>query len=152
MSTAEESNLLMHARREMALLRGPDPEPDEMQDLIDRCVFDMLRIFGEQGHSGSSASYTIACIEKILRFEPITPLTGTDDEWVEVAEEDGKPLFQNARCGHVFKVGTDGEAYDIDGFVFRDPDGSTWTNHESRRPVVFPYTPKTEIVDRSSDD
>jgi hypothetical protein len=152
MTDTQESNLLTHARRELAALRGPNPEPDEMQDEMDKCVLDVVRIFADQGHSGSSAAYAIGCIEKVLRFEPITPLAGTDDEWVEVAEEDGKPLFQNARCGRVFKVGADGEAYDLDGFVFRDPDGSTWTNSESRRPVTFPYTPTTEVVDRADPD
>jgi len=46
----------------------------------------------------------------------------------------------------VFKDET-GEAYDINGKVFREPSGSCYTSFESRVPVTFPYTPTTEYVD-----
>lgn len=141
----DENNLMAHAKRELALLRGPDFDPVEdggMQDEIERCILDMVRVFSEQGHSGSSAAYTIGCIEKLLRFEPVTPLTGADDEWVEV----GHGLEQNSRCGHVFRE--NGEAYDIEGRVFREPDGGAYTSRDSRVPVTFPYTPTTEYIDR----
>jgi hypothetical protein len=134
-----ESNLVKHARRELALLRSG--EPDDMQDAIERHIFKMLREFSKEGHSGFSAKYTINLLEKLLRFEPVTPLTGSDDEWMEV----GDGCFQNRRCGHVFK-GEDGRAYDIDGRVFVEPDGAAFTSRDSRVYVTFPYVPKTEYV------
>jgi hypothetical protein len=55
-------------------------------------------------------------------------------------------LFQNVTCGHVFKE--NGEAYDGEGGIFRDPDGSCFTSKDSRVPVTFPYFPNREYVDR----
>ncbi len=139
-----ESNLVRHARRELALLRGD--EPCELQDAIERNVLAMMREFSKAGHSGSSAPYTVGLLQKLLMFEPITPLTGADDEWIEVSEfGDGTPRWQNTRCGRVFKDATG--AYDIDGKVFREPDGCCFTSRDSRVPVNFPYWPKTEYVD-----
>lgn len=82
--------------------------------------------------------------------EHSNPLTGDEDEWVEVA--DG--VFQNNRCSHVFKQNDrfDGQPYDIDAIVFWEwhkmDDGemvkSYFTNTNSFAPIKFPYTPNTE--------
>jgi hypothetical protein len=98
--------------------------------------------FSKQGHSGSTAPYAVGVLEKLLMFEPLKPLTGEDDEWNEV----GTGVFQNRRCSHVFKSESDG-AYDIEGIIWRDADGCTFTSYESRVPVTFPYTPKREYRD-----
>jgi hypothetical protein len=136
-----DSNYLKHARSEWAIVF---PEKDEMQDAIGENIFDVVAMFGLEGHSGSSAPYAIHYIEKALRFESFGPLTGDDAEWGEPFEYDG--CCQNKRCSHVFKD-VDGRAYDIDGRVFRDPDGCCYTNKDSRVYITFPYTPKTEYVD-----
>lgn len=131
--------LVEHAKTELALLRSG--EPDEMQDTIDKCVIDIIGAFAAQGHSGFSASYVTGIVEKLMRFEPLAPLTGADDEWCEVVAG----TFQNKRCSHVFKE--NGEAYDIDGIIFREPSGACFTSFESRVPVTFPYTPTREYRD-----
>ncbi len=123
---------------------------DEMQELICNHVLKLLDVFHDEGHSGSSAPYAINLFKKLASFEPIVPLTGEDWEWVNVAEQNGGPLWQNKRCSHVFKD-NDG-AYDINGIVFYDwyvnKEGdkhkSYFTSRESRVPVTFPYTPTTE--------
>jgi len=122
----------------------PVEDPDDEFDInaeMCMCVMEVLEVFEKQGHSGMSASYAISILEKVMRFEPLTPLTGDDDEWNDVSEfGDGSPNFQNKRCSHVFK---DAEGvYDIDGKIFIDPDGGSYTNTNSRVPVEFPYTPK----------
>jgi hypothetical protein len=142
------SNLIAHAKTELARLRKPGDEPDEMQDAIEANVLKIVEAFAEGRHSGSSAAYTLAIVKKVLAFEPVSPLMGDDDEWGEVANTD-EMTHQNKRCSHVFKR-RDGTAYDINAVVFRDPDGSCWTGSESHRDITFPYTPKTEIVDRVS--
>lgn len=143
------SNLTDFARSELARLRGASDEPDEMQDAIEACVIGIVETFAEQGHSGSSGAYVLGILEKVLRFEPVTPLTGADDEWTVLDYADDMRA-QNKRCGRVFKRG-DGTAYDIEAVVFREPDGSCWTGAESHRDITFPYVPKTEIVDRPAD-
>jgi hypothetical protein len=104
----------------------------------------LLKVFSAQGHSGFSAPHCIKLFEKLAMFEPLAPLSGSDNEWVEVS--DG--MFQNVRCSHVFKGGYrfDGQAYDIQGKVFEDENGSHYTSYESAVSVVFPYTPHTEYV------
>lgn len=139
----EESNFVLHAKRELALMGMPvDGPADDMNTRMAQHIITMVRAFGEEGHSGFSASYAIGLLEKVLRFEPLSPITGADSEWNEV----GDGIFQNNRCSHVFKE--NGEAYDIDGIIWRDPDGSCCTNFESRAPVTFPYVPKREYRNR----
>lgn len=106
-------------------------------------VMDLVRKFAEQKHSGFSARMAATCFEKIVRFEPLTPLTGEDDEWYDPC---GDGLLQNKRCPRVFKD-RDGRAFDAEGKVFLEPDGVCFTNGESHVFIDFPYVPKTEIVD-----
>ena len=134
-------SLRSHAEKEMALAW---PEKEEMQDMVKANVLELLEVFSNQGHSGSSAPYVLWVFSKLANFEPLTPLTGDESEWMEV----GDNTFQNVRCGEVFKTGKDGEACWINGKVFREPDGCTYTSRDSRVPVVFPWTkPEPEIVD-----
>lgn len=115
---------------------------DKMNDMMCDHILKMVDVFAEEGHSGFSAGYAISILQKLLRFEPLSPLTGEDDEWCEVS--DG--LFQNKRLSRVFKNGKDGQAFDIDGKVFVEPDGVSYTNRDSRVYIEFPYIPKTEYV------
>jgi len=137
------SNLLKHAEIELKAT-GMLDSGDEMNELMCHNILELIKVFAAQGHSGFSASYCINTFAKLAKFEPLGPLTGEDDEWVDVAEQSGGPLWQNRRCSHVFKD-VNG-AYDIDGKVFIDKQGVSYTSKDSRVPVTFPYTPKTEYV------
>lgn len=134
------SNLVDFAESEMRLAGLFDKDSD-YGGMLGDAILKMIKVFSDEGHSGYSASMAISIFEKVARYEPLTPLTGADDEWTEVY--DG--CFQNRRCPHVFKE--NGEAYDSQGKVFREPSGACFTGFESRVPVTFPYTPKTEYVD-----
>ncbi len=131
--TRSTGGLMLHAENEL----GPD---------MDIEVRELLHVFASQGHSGFSAAITAQLVGKLLRYEPIGPLTGEPDEWMEV----GPGVFQNKRCGRVFKQADrfNGQAYDLDGIVWEEPDGGRFTNAESMVPVVFPYTPHTEYRPR----
>lgn len=133
--------LITHAEKEMALAW---PEKDEMQDMVKKDVLQLIEVFAKQGHSGMSAPYVLNVFQRLARFEPLTPLTGEENEWCDV----GDNMFQNNRCGEVFKCGKNGEAYWINGKIFREPTGNTYTNKNSCVPVVFPWTkPEPEIVE-----
>lgn len=136
------SNLIEHAKREIAIAGWDKPETDDMQKRIVAHVMKLLQIFSDEGHSGSSAPYAMTLFSTLAKFEPITPLTGDESEWGTQASPN-----QNNRCGRVFRE-ADGTAYDIEGKVFRAKDGSgCWTDSRSNVPVTFPYTPETEYVD-----
>ena len=139
-----------HAEREFKAagwdLTTPDFGGKNMQRLMCDQVCELLRVFATHGHSGSSAPYAINLFTSLAKFEPVVPLTGADWEWTEL--EEGR--YQNKRCSHVFKDHDrfEGQAYDIDSIIWRDPDGSCFTNRDSAQPVTFPYTPKREYRDR----
>lgn len=121
-------------------------EGSDYGGMLGTAVLKMIEQFAEEGHSGFSASMAISAFQRLARYEPLTPLTGEDDEWMEIGDHGEGTMYQNRRCGRVFKR-EDGTAYDIDGRVFREPSGVCFTNIESRTPVTFPYTPTTEYVD-----
>lgn len=163
------SNLHSHALAEFRAAGWTDEEgkfKDEMQEAICKHVLELLKVFADEGHSGSTAPYAVNMFKKLAMFEPIVPLTGEDWEWAEVSEG----VFQNKRCSRVFKQADrfNGQAYDIDGRVFYewnerdlDPDEkgypgkrrfqSYYTSRESMVPITFPYTPTTEYVERPSE-
>lgn len=95
--TPDESNLMIHARRELELL-GEEPE-------IVEGYLKMIQIFADMGHSGSSASIFIPTLNRLLWFKNLTPLTDDPDEWVHHTEEVwGEPggVWQNVRNGEAF--------------------------------------------------
>lgn len=137
------SNLIKHAKREFLAVgyKPVEEEEDGPNKWIQENVLELLRVFSEQGHSGSSAPYCIETFKRLAMFEPLTPLSGDADEWNEV----GDGYWQNNRCSRIFKE-ADGRAYDIRGRVFCDPNGLCYTSRDSRVYVTFPYTPTTEYV------
>ena len=132
-----------HAVRELTAIGYKMDETEEGPNKwIVENLFELLDVFSEQGHSGSSAPYCANMFKKLALFEPLCPLTGEDHEWREV----GEGIWQNKRCSHVFKE-SDGSAYDIDGRIFREPSGACYTNRDSRVYITFPYTPTRVYVD-----
>ena len=132
---------------------------DEMQAMLCEHVLELLTVFSNEGHSGSTAPYAIDMFSRLAKFHPIAPITGEDWEWTEVSERMGSKCWQNKRCSSIFKD-EDGTAYDIDGKVFwewavsYDDDGkpngkayrSYYTGRESRVPVTFPYVKPKEPI------
>lgn len=132
-------NTLEHAKNELAdWLSKPNDDPDKW--LADG-VLELLEVFANQGHSGSSAPYMVKMFCTLALHEPIKPLTGEEDEWVEILKGS---LWQNKRCSHVFKDSSG--TYDIDGKVFLYPDGETYTSSESRVYITFPYYPTQSFI------
>ena len=148
-------SFIKYAEKELDLIGMSADSEDEMNLAMRDHILRMIRVFSQEGHSGFSAAYAVSCLEKLLRYEPLSPLTGEDDEWTEL-DYDEDTTYQNKRCGRVFKD-ANGNAYDIDGIIFwewyTDPEtGEKYKSHftckDSRVPVQFPYTPKTEYKER----
>lgn len=127
--------MLDYAKRELD--RIPKDE-DGLQDLMNSGILDIIKVFSEQGHSGMSAGYAINILERLLRFKPITPLIGEEDEWNKISRDGIK---QNKRCSSVFRQ-ADGTYEDIDAIVVSDNGGITWfTSGRFRKKITFPYIP-----------
>ena len=158
------SNLTSHAMNEFRAAGWLDQNgkyTDDMQELICNHVLALLTVFSDKGHSGSSADYAINLFSKLAKYDPIVPLTGEDWEWSEVSDGDKGKMYQNKRCGAVFKQADrhDGQPYYIDGKVYwewyKSDDGevfkSSFTNGGSHALITFPYTPKSEYVFRATE-
>jgi hypothetical protein len=109
-------DLITHAQNELDAIGMTIDSPDEMNREMRKHILRLVMEFSNEGHSGFSASYAVSILEKLLRYQPLAPLSGNDEEWVNVAEQSGKPLWQNKRASHVFREGDD-YAYDIQGKV-----------------------------------
>lgn len=118
----------------------------------------------KDGHSGMSWSFTAGVLRRLMDHRPLTPLTGSYDEWVECglcSPGHGKD-FQNSRCTSVFKhVSEDGEATysDVDAVIGVNADDPGDTHHMSLcsqavyelHPIKFPYMPPStpyKVTDR----
>ena len=144
-------------------MKDNDPTGDSLEYSMRTNILRIIDEFSAEGHSGSSASYAISIISKLLQFHPLTPLTGEDDEWNEIGAQMGMGnIYQNRRCSDVFK--DDNGAYWSEGRVFwewhTDPsvhDGEPFkvyfTSKDSRVPVEFPWTrqDKPEYVEKVDD-
>src|SRR4051812_33859262 len=113
------SNLVEYAKRELKaaeLLDSTDP----MDATMANCVLQLVETFAAQEHSGMSAGYCLWLFKQLAAFKPLVPLTGLPEEWTDVSEASGEPMWQNKRAYNVFK-GADQRAYDIDAIVYREP-------------------------------
>lgn len=138
------SNLADFAKRELEAEGCFDPER-MYGGMIGDAVLKLIELFSKQGHSGASASIVRSLFTRLANFEPLGPLTGEDSEWTFLGNEPDM-WWQNNRCFHVFKR-ADGTAWDGNAVIFKEPDGSCYTNSDSRKDISFPYTPKHKYVD-----
>ena len=158
-------SLLEYAKSELDRI-GMTEDGDEYNAMGREAILELVEKFSEQGHSGFSAGYVINSLEKLLRWEPLSPLTGEEDEWTKLDYGDDNIHYQNKRCSRIFKD-SDGRAYDIDGKVFwewyerdlepgeegypgKEKYKSHFTSRDSRVYITFPYVPTTEYVERIS--
>jgi hypothetical protein len=125
--------LIKHAELEFEIAGWKKKDTDSMQKQIMKNLLELLTIFSNQGHSGSSAPYVLNLFNKLARFEIIKPLTGKKSEWLECSPG----LWQNKRDSRVFKDRN--SAWFIDGKVFSDDEGATFfTSKKSFVPITFP--------------
>jgi hypothetical protein len=132
----KESNLVKYALSELEIMGMLDTGDPIDQQMV-KHILELLSVFSAQGHSGLQAVYLVTCIQKLMRFSPLSPLMGNEEEWIQVAEG----LFQNRRCASVFKE--NGVAYDLEGKIHQYPDGS---QQVSKTKIKFPYMPTKHII------
>jgi len=161
-----ETNTAKHAQRELEILVKSSEQDN--RPIIEPFITEILSLcekFGLSGQSGGSAPYTATAIaqaiKKLLLQEPICPITGIDEEWMDVANVgDGSILFQNKRCSALFKDAKG--CWYLDAIVWKTQTGQTWSGaayipYAKHRPdgkvlsrqyiKGFPFTPKTFYID-----
>jgi hypothetical protein len=148
MTYAEREIDILLKTTDDAIIKGFVPE-----------ILKLVEKFNDSGQSGGSAPYTAGAIssavKKLCLHEPICPITGIDEEWSDIAESMGgrDEIYQNKRCGCLFKDGKDNNPYYLDGIVFQGEDNYdafTGTVEEiSSRQFIkeFPFEPKTFYID-----
>jgi acyl carrier protein len=106
-------SLVEHARHELELLGQFVEDQAFAQSIVAA-----LSAFASYGHSGGSAAVAVDLMCRLLRREPLTPITSDPAEWVDRSEMSGRPWWQNRR---------DSRAMSHDG-------GATWWYVEGRLP------------------
>ena len=127
-------------------------------------ILALCEAFGKSGQSGGSAPMTASAISQAVKHlmlqEPICPVTGIDEEWVNVREvsEEDEMMYQNNRCSALFKSKS-GKCWYIDAIIWKgEGEYETFTgrvyiddkNFEligSSQYVKFPFKPKTFYID-----
>lgn len=116
-----------------------DEEALKMQKMMNDGIMKIIKTFSDEGHTGFSANYALNILDRLLRFQPLSALTGEDDEWEDVSEyQNGKTLYQNKRCPAVFK--DENRSYYVEAKIFSDDNGHTWyTSKDSSIDIEFPF-------------
>ncbi len=103
------SNLVEHAKRELALSLKADSNPGDpgyipndplngFNDLMRQNILELVEVFSSQNHSGLSSSVVLALFEQLARFENLEGLTDNPDDWILVSDD----MWQCARNPSAF--------------------------------------------------
>ena len=97
------SNLIDHARTELTKAGLLDKDSD-YGGMLGGAALELVEKFASQGHSGFSAMATIDLASRLMRYEPLTPLTDDPAEWMHVSDDAaGRPdLWQSRRDSAAF--------------------------------------------------
>ena len=114
-------------------------------------VMELIKVIDKQGHSGLSIGFVMGLFKTLVRYRPLTALTGSEEEWQDISDfyGDKASVQQNKRCPSIFRVCNDNAtAYNINGKVFSDDNGESWFScSASKVPVTFPYdVPEVERI------
>jgi len=168
------TNTQSFAARELDILSktwdrsNPDEEPVILEFTPE--ILALCERFGKSGQSGGSASFVAGAICKglkdLLLQDPISPISGIEEEWVVVLHRQNMdleeiPTYQNTRCSALFKSTEcyEGIPWYLDAIVWKgDTEGEAGNDWDTFTGTVegisstqlikgFPFTPKTFYID-----
>ena len=156
------SDLLDWAKREVELAcKRENPKRKEGEfDYGCACYESALKAFKslcEDEHSGFSIKMTQSILNRLINFQPLTPIEDTDDIWNKIGDDDGYTSYQCKRMCSLFKdVYTDGTVkYSDNNYYYcvdiNDPH-CTYTWKTARQiidemfPITMPYMPGKPIA------
>jgi hypothetical protein len=126
------SNLVKHAKKELELAGLFDKDSD-YNGMVGDAVLELVKVFSKQGHSGFSANWVLDIFDKVARYQNLTPIGKSKDEWMNVSDMSSEPMWQNTRRGTTFSRDGGKTWYDID-----DPklnNGDVWCRTKLQRLV-----------------
>lgn len=121
------SNLTEHAQFEL-IKAGLFDQDADYNGAHANAVMELVETFSNQHHSGASAALTLGIFSKLAQFQPLSPITSDPDEWTDVAEFNGSPLWQNKRRGTSFSRDGGQTWYDIEDESLNN--GDVWKRLE----------------------
>lgn len=152
-----------------------DPENRPLIEPFRNEILALCEAFGKSGQSGGSYQIVACAIadaaKKLMMQNPISPITGIDEEWVNVRDmsQEDEMMYQNKRCMGLFKSKS-GKCWYVDAIAKKTPDGATWSGafwlnrdawlagDKSKRighahyVKSFPFTPKTFYIDVTEEE
>ncbi len=144
----KDSGFLQHAKREFEFIKL---DKSGYNKWMIQNITDLLKMLSIQRHSQTLYD-TLDSLKKLATFQPLTPLTFEEDEWLDVSEACGEEsMYQNIRMSNIFKHGIDGKPYSLDAILWIDDDGvgfnGTINGYSSCQYVKIPFIPKTFRID-----
>src|SRR3954469_4779675 len=116
-------SIIEQAKTELAAINFGEEDSAVMVGILEK--------FFDQWDSGGAVYCAAPILMRLIKGQPLAPLTGEDSEWF-IHDMDDRCYAQNIRCSSVFKH-RDGKCYDIDA---PDPHAE----------IIFPYDPETRAV------
>lgn len=156
-------NIIDHAKRELKLA-GFDPNLDPV---VSKFIWDslikLLGVYKDISRVPEMDSIILEFFNILARGETLSPLNGTDSEWIELNHHDDDIVFQNVRNNYLFKCkdGTvkysNGVIQNSDGYLYPGPFFQSKEDAMSNKNQIgmmivksFPFEPKTFILDVDS--
>lgn len=102
-----------------------DKDNKGIQFLVNNNILELLQVFDNQNHSGTTAKYVTDIFSRLTSGKPLTALTGEDEEWGTILSINNTQ--QNLRCSSVFR---------------NNFDNSTAKDNNGNVSITFPYMPK----------
>jgi len=149
-------NMKNHAKNEFHIFEKVQPDAVVLE--FKNEIMALVNNFMKSGQSGGSVHYVAATISETVKnlclAKTITPLTGENDEWVDVGY-----FYQNKRMSNIFKYKYNNKAYNIDAIVWVSDTysftGSVYLDNNGKLELVnsklfiniFPFTPKTFYIE-----
>ena len=125
----KENNLVNHAIDELTIAGYYDSTKEGPNKWIREQVIETIAVLASHNNSGSSIGLEISLFNKLAKFGIISPLTLSDDEFIEVSNNS----FQNKRCSDVFK----------------ENNKIHWLNAFTKKVIKSKYFGKDEIIEQS---
>ena len=128
-------SIIEHAKAELDAINFGEEDTVVMLSILEQ--------FLDQWDSGGAVAVAAPVLMRLIKGQPLGPLTGEDSEWFDPMG-DGV-MLQNKRCSSVFK-----DWRSADGSLSEAPGEGILIAHDidapdPMAPITFPYDPETRL-------